>query len=133
MMMQPPTCTLVFYRHMQPAYGELVSQSPCHMQLQDGMQHFTKEVAMELGTLAIMDDMKATRVHHYGPCITHLVQNFCAMDTSHSTMSHNEPQRDLHHPIQESQGHNLGPPLRVPCTLTATVFFRTSGHFIVWA
>ena len=99
-MTRTPTCVLVFYSHMQPAYGELVRQAPCPVQLLDGAKHFTEQLTTEPGTLVIVDNMQATqarlvsswftrRAHHYDSSIIHLVQNVFDKDPSHRTISLN--------------------------------------------
>ena len=68
--------------------------APCYMQLFYCAHHFSKELAMKLRAIVIVDDMEAIYAHlvstwfthHYETFITHLVQNVFDKDPSHSTI-----------------------------------------------
>ena len=65
------------------------------MQLFYCAHHFSKELAMKLRAIVIVDDMEAIYAHlvstwfthHYETFITHLVQNVFDKDPSHRTIS----------------------------------------------
>ena len=93
---KPISC--FFNSHMQPAYRELACQAPCPWSCWMGQTIFTKELALEPGTLVVMEDMLATHAHlvstwfmshHYDTSIIQLVQNIFDKDPSQGTISLN--------------------------------------------